>query len=183
MQMITYVFLILTQNLVCSACFGIPSLTKSAKSAKHLALNGALTMLFCTVCTALLAALRGMLPTVHLVWMTVFGVMIVCAADLAAVLPMTRQERLRAYIPQVHLAAFSSAVLGMMLKSGAVSFGAGFRTGMQMGAGYLLCCLMLAAVLPEINSKKMPASVRGWRGLLLYAGVIALAVSCMTAKS
>lgn len=179
MQIISFFFVILTQNLVLSACLGMPSLAQSAKSRKQLLFNGALTALLCAFGTGLLAAIRGMFPLLHPVWMTVFGVAVTCLTDAAAVLLISRRDALKPFIPQMHRAAFSSAVLGMMLKSAAVSFPAGFRTGLEAGAGYLLCCLMLAAVLPELYSEKMPESVRGWRGVLLYAGVISLAVTCM----
>lgn len=185
MQLITNLFLILTQNAVFAQILGLPGLMQSAKSRRHLLLTGFLTLCFCAVNTGLLAVFRYALPEIDSAWMTVLGILLNGLTDLAviALLALTKSEQVQRLVPQIHLSAFSSAVLGTMLKSGSVSFAAGFRFGMQTGAGYLLASLMLAAVLPVLSSEKMPASVRGWRGLLLYAGVLSLAVSAFAANA
>jgi len=180
MQLVSDYFLIITQNLLLSSLLGIPSVIQSAGSRRKLLLNGLMTAGFCALNNGLIGVIRGTVPMTEPVWMLLCSVAVAAASDIFALflLSLPRRPEIRRVIPQVHLAAFSGAVLGLMLKSGAVSFGAGFRFGLQSGSGYLLACAMLAAVLPVVNSEKVPASVRGWRGLLMYTGVLAMAVSC-----
>ena len=84
-------------------------------------------------------------------------------------------------MPQLHYAACSSAVLGTILLSTEYTHDAGvaFRYGFRTGLGYLAACLMLKSAVPLLYSDKMPKAVRGWKGLLLYAGILSVAADCL----
>lgn len=184
MTLVTELFLILTQNLVFSHLLGITPVVRAEGRRRMLLLSSGLSAVFILVSCTVLTALRPLLPAGELrLILPLCCAVLNGALDLICVLAagLIAGEKARPAIVQIHAAACSGAVLGAVLlcfaNAGTVS--AAFFFGLRCAAGYLLAFLMLAAAAPVLNSNKMPASVRGWRGMYLYAGLIGLAVACI----
>ena len=100
----------------------------------------------------------------------------------------------------VHLAAFNCAVMGtlylafepveslkeLQLRSDSFVLGnifsdtlhpvGAFLFGLQEGLGFLLAALMLSAVRERLYDKEVPAAFRGLPSILIYLGLISMAV-------
>ena len=186
MLFITDLFLVLTQNVLFTYVLGVPSIIKSSQKRGWLLFTGLLVTFFTTVNSVLLAWIRPIIPADYASLLLPFFCALLCGLlDMLILLVLAGSCGTRAHklIPHLHAAAFSSAVLGALLLSydAANSVHTAMRYGFRCGLGYLLACGMLAVVVPVVNSEKMPAAVRGWRGLFLYAGVIAMATACISA--
>ncbi len=78
----------------------------------------------------------------------------------------------------IHRSALNSVVLGSVLLStsygldlsGVIGFGLG------AGIGYTLAVWMLRVAAPRLRSKAIPKSFRGFPAMLIYIGVLSLAV-------
>ena len=175
---------ILAQNLLFSHMLGLPSLTDSGRTGKGLLRTGILTMLFCTLCAGAVAAARSFLP-VRLEKL-LFPLCIAVAGGvldilLILLLSLISKHLTKKIAPQIHAAACSSAVIGSVLLSTDYTHevGIAMRYGLRMGAGFLIACMLLRFALPTLCSEKMPAAVRGWRGLFLYCALLSMAGACM----
>jgi electron transport complex protein RnfA len=89
-------------------------------------------------------------------------------------------EKCKIYI---HLSAFNCAVLGSVFtvhnKSlGYDDFGFGDYAffGFQSGIGFVLAAIIIMAAYKNLNSSKVPASFRGFPAMLVYIGIISMAV-------
>lgn len=183
MQIASDFLLLFVQNLVFQNLLGLPSAAVSVKNGRGLVRLGGLTMLFCTVTSGVLAFVRPLIPTAYeKLFFPLINAIICGVLDLLLVLAAHFSKRFNSLImPVLHAAAFSSAVLGTALLSTDYTHDAAvaFRFGFRSGFGYLAACLMLKAALPLINSEAVPKTVRGWRGILLYAGLLSMAAACL----
>lgn len=177
-------FLILAQNVVFSELLGLPSLAETGRRGKGLIRSGVLVLLFCTAGAGALCGLRMLMPSQYERLLFPLCTAVVCGVlDLLAMLlcRILSSRIAAAAAPWIHAAAFSSAVLGTLLHSPdythAVSVA--FRYGFRLGGGYFLVCVLLRLAAPVLFSEKMPAAVRGWRGIFLYAALLAMAGACM----
>lgn len=184
MQTAVNCFLILTQNLLFHNLLGLPSVADAEKRGKGLVRTGLLVMLFCTVNAGLLALTRPLLPVQYekllfpLCCAVLNGLLDIVILLLCALITKHLSKEIA---PPLHAAACSSAVLGALLMSTEYTHEASvaFRYGFRMGLGFLAACIMLKLAAPVLCSSKMPACVRGWRAMYLYAGIIAMAAACM----
>lgn len=176
-------FLIFVQNLIFQHMIGLPGTFQARKHGGKLWQHGLMTVLFCTVCAGTTAMIRPYLPANYA--KLLFPLCCVCIAgamDLLLVLIARHSTLLnKILLPHLHNSAFSGAVLGAVLLSteytheAAVAFRYSFRTG----CGYLAACCMLQLAMPAFSSKKCPKLFRGWRGMYLYAGLLAMASACL----
>ena len=51
-----------------------------------------------------------------------------------------------------------------------------FSFGLEAGVGFIIASLFLAAAFRKLNSEKVPASFRGYPAMLIYLGIISMAV-------
>lgn len=183
MQIASDFILLFVQNIIFQNLLGLPSAANTIQKGKGLLRLGVLTVLFCTIGSGTLAVIRPLIPNRYEKLLFPLGIALICGIlDLLLVLICRFSKRLnRIIMPVLHSAAFSSAVLGAVLLSTdythdiAVAFRFGFRTGL----GYFIACLMLKAAVPLLNSEAMPKSIRGWKGMLLYAALLSMAAACL----
>lgn len=175
---------ILAQNLLFSELLGLPSVAAAGSKGKGLLRTGFFTLLFCVFCAGTVAAMRSFLP-VQLEKL-LFPLCIAVSAGvfdliLIRLFRLISKKMTKAIAPQIHASACSSAVLGAVLMSTDYTHevGIALRCGFQSGIGFLIACIMLRLAIPVICSSKMPASVRGWRGLFLYCALLSMAGACM----
>ncbi|MBP0968408.1 MAG: hypothetical protein J5722_12295 [Oscillospiraceae bacterium] len=175
---------ILAQNLLFSELLGLPSVAAAGSRGKGLLRTGIFTLLFCVLCAGAVAAMRSFLP-VQLEKL-LFPLCIAVASGILDLLlirlfRLISKKMTRAIAPQIHAAACSSAVIGAVLMSTDYTHevSIAMRYGLRLGTGFLIACVMLRLALPTICSSKMPAAVRGWRGLFLYCALLSMAGACM----
>ena len=187
MQLAADFILIIVQSLALQNLFGLSSAAVSVKNGKGLFRLGILTMLFSVIVCGLTAAVRPLIPTFWQKLLFPLVIILLCGIlDLLLVLAARLSAFLNRFLmPQLHYAAFSSAVLGAVLMSTEYThdIGVAFRYGFRAGFGYLAACLMLKAAAPLLYSDKMPQAVRGRKGLLLYAALLSMAAACLFPKT
>lgn len=176
---------ILAQNLLFSEMLGMPSVADAGRRGKGLLRTGIFTLFFCTFGAGFVALLRNLLSVRTEKLFFPLCIAAVCGLlDLLLfrLFRLISKKMTEAIAPQLHAAACSSAVLGAILLSTDYTheFGIALRYGFRMGGGYLIACLLLRFAIPTICGEKMPAAVRGWRGLFLYCALLSMAGACMS---
>ena len=175
--------LIIIQNLVFQNLLGLSPAAVSVKKGKGLFRLGVITLLFCTMSAGITAIVRPLIPAGYQKLLFPLCNALICGILCLIFTLICRFSKLlhRFMIPQIYYAACSSAVLGTVLLSTDYTHDipVAFRYGFRCGIGYLTVCVMLKMVAPLLYSKHMPRAVRGWKGLLLYAGVLSMASACL----
>lgn len=183
MQFVVDFVLIFMQNLIFRHLLGLPAITFSDRKQGGLLRLGILTTLFCTICAGLTAWARPFIPPLYQkLLFPLLTAVIAGTLDLLLVLLARCCVRLdRLLLPQLHNAAFSGTVLGAVLLSTEYTheIAVALRFGLQTGLGFFAACLLLAMAAPACYSNKMPQSIRGTRGLLLYTGLLCMAAAGM----
>lgn len=176
-------FLLLVQNVVFREVFGFPDMLRSVRQNGGILLHGLFTVGFCTLCGGMLAIYRLWIPEPYFRYgMPLLSVLTCGLADILLLLAFTPllPKIAKRIAPVLHNAAFSGTVLGIALQAAyGYDIRAAFRTAFHSGLGFFAASLMLALAVPVLCSKKMPQSVRGERGIFLYAGLLAMASACM----
>ena len=183
--MLNELYSLLTQNLLLTGMLGLPAIGYLVRKRQSLSLHGLLVTLFCTVNAGLLYLIR---PLLRFSEGELFlpAVCILLNAALLGILYLPVHffagKARKPLTVQLCAAAFSGAVLGMLLQSvDAVPNGtAAMERGLRQGGGYLLVCCLLGAACPMLCSSDMPKAIRGQRGVYLFAAVLAMAIACMT---
>ncbi|MBQ9906884.1 MAG: hypothetical protein IJM46_08965 [Oscillospiraceae bacterium] len=183
MQIAADIVMILVQNLVFQNLLGLSPAAVSVKNGKGLLRLGVLTMLCCTLSSVLTAMIRPAIPNLWQKLLFPLCNALICGAFCIILVLLSRKSKhlKRFVIPGIYYAACSSAVLGTMLLSTEYTHDipVAFRYGFRSGAGYLGVCIMLKMAAPLLYSEHMPQAVRGWKGLLLYAGILSMAAACI----
>ncbi|MBR4199737.1 MAG: hypothetical protein IKQ91_00490 [Oscillospiraceae bacterium] len=174
---------IFVQNLIFQHMIGLPGLGFTGKNGKGLLRLGLLTLLFSTVCCGMIAYIRPLLPeTAGKFMIPLCTAVLAGCLDLLLLLVSKPLPKLhKRILPVLHNAAFSGTLLGAVMLSTEYTHdpAVAWRFGFQTGTGFLAACIMLKAAAPFFNSKQMPDSLRGRRGLFLYAAIISMAPACM----
>ncbi len=177
---------LLFQNAVFCFVLGLPAMRRSLTDRGGLIMLGICSLVMTTVVTGMSGVYRMLLPDQYAALL-----MPVCLAVTAAVLDLlillicTAASGVlgRWIAPILHSAALSGAVIGSALISGTQTYDipSAFRFGFRSGISFLLVCILLRTAQPAWNSQKMPAAVRGWRGMLLLTALMTMSAACMAA--
>lgn len=183
MQTTVSLFLILTQNYALTHLFGLPGFAVLTGKRCNLLPSAAAVLCLCPLNAVLLYLLQGLVP--ERLWQPLLLTALILTEAAAADFLIRKRLPEHCHKPEPHLpaAAFSGAVLGIVLLSGdaSESISAAFRFGLMQGAGYFLAGCLLQAVMPAVCSQKMPAAFRGWRGMYVCAGLLSMAAGCLSA--
>ncbi|MBR6996007.1 MAG: hypothetical protein IKH96_08310 [Ruminococcus sp.] len=186
MFLINDLIALLAANLILSQALGTSTIFIAAGSRKNLVATAGVITIFTTVGSAAAYLIDLILqPSVSdlrlLFYTIVIGVLY--AALLAAVYKFGNRwfEDLRRYI---HLSAFNCAVMGTLFtinKRAAMdgtmfNLGGYVSAGFEAGIGFIIAALILTAAYRKLNSSKVPASFRGFPAMLVYLGIISMAV-------
>lgn len=185
---------VVSENLILTNALGTSTLMAASKSHFNLLLLSALITIFsvlgCIVTGAAESVFhlsssdagRYFLPLVYAAAVAVIYLTMLVAARAA--LGKTFQK-IKKYI---HLSAFNCAVTGTLYLNYEVSarriFSPGVSGwtafGLQTGAGFLLVSLMLSAVRKRLHSDEVPEIFRGMPAVMVYLGLLSLAVYTLT---
>lgn len=172
------------QNLVLTTGFGASVLLKVVRRPKHLRLFFLLLLLFSVTTAALFYPLDLLLPSASWVARMLRPLCIIvltCALYFAATALAKRffREQYRHVRYLLPLAMFNTIVAGVALVINhqvSVSFGAALAIAAGGCVGFFLLSTMTAEAVERLDNPDIPAAFRGLPAILLYLGLLALAL-------
>ncbi len=186
MYLVNDIIAFLAANLILSQALGTSSLFIAAQSRRNLVGTAFCITLFTTFGTACAYVIDSTLPSgaAEFRLLLYTAAVSVFYALLLTVLYLARRsyfDKLRKYI---HLSAFNCAVMGTLFTisgkaeddSSLQDIGSYVRFGLEAGLGFVTAALILTAGYRRLNSSKVPASFRGGPAMLIYIGIISMAV-------
>ncbi len=116
-----------------------------------------------------------------LIYVISIGILYVILLSALYFISRKNFENSRKYI---HLSVFNCAVMGTLLtvseRAASDSSFMGLKNymtaGLEAGIGFITAALILTAAYRKLNSAKVPASFRGFPAMLVYLGIISMAV-------
>lgn len=186
MHIVTDIIAILAANLVLSQALGTSTLFIAAGS-RHNLLNTTIAItIFTTLGSAAAYFIDRLLTGDHadlrlFAYTLVIGIIYVLLLSASYFISREYFEKTRKYI---HVSAFNCAVMGTIFNISLraendlrfMTFSAYLRTGLLAGLGFIVAALILAAAYNRLRSSKVPASFRGFPAMLVYLGIISMAV-------
>ena len=186
MYLVNDIIAFLAANLIFSQALGTSSLFIASHSRKNLIGTAFCILLFTTFGTGCAYIIDSSLPSgaAEFSLLLYTAAISVFYAALLFILYYARPqdyEKLRRYI---HLSAFNCAVMGTLFTmsekadsdAALRSFGEYVRFGTEAGLGFITAALILTAAYRRLNSYKVPKSFRGGPAMLIYLGIISMAV-------
>lgn len=179
----------LFQNLVLSASYGISETIKIAKRPKHLVMCSCSVGFYCTVAAigAFFANKIEFIKTLPDVSLYFVYTLIIAAIYLVSgyffvhVLKANKK-----FMNSLGMCAFNALVLSVPVLSFKMNAGIFESIGLGIGAAFafLLSVLLINAGIRHIaNNKNIPPIFRSTPALLIYVGILSLALSCLSGES
>lgn len=171
---------VLAENFVFARAFGVGTMITSAKNKRYLP---GICLGVCYFSTAGSAAAKllsdaGVLEVERhyrpLVYIAVIGILY--AVTLVAALLIFRNSfsKIKKY---VHISAFNTVVMGTIFLSITGSGSLIFPFfGICAGLGFTAASYMLSGVYGQLYSENVPAAFRGYPAVMIFTGIIAMAV-------
>ena len=186
MYLVNDIIALLAANLILMQALGTSTLFIAAGSRKNLIATALCITVFTTIGSAAAYVIDSSLPVEYdyfklLIYTLTVSVMYV---SMLTALFFTARENFERYRKYIHLSAFNCAVMGTLFTvSGKAADDSSYmniwsyvRGGLEAGAGFVIASLMLTAAYRKLNSSKVPASFRGFPAMLIYLGIISMAV-------
>ena len=187
MFIINDIIALLAANLILTQALGTSTMFIAASGRKNLIRTACVITLFTTVASAFTYFVDTLMPSSVRVYATLICYTLIIGvlyAFFLTVLYFFGKEKFNAYKKYIHISAFNCAVMGTLFtiseKAAAddslrntVTY---FLKGLEAGAGFIVASLFLAAAFKKLNSEKVPASFRGSPAMLIYLGIISMAV-------
>lgn len=113
------------------------------------------------------------------------GVLYILLLTLSYFINRKSFEKTKKYI---HISAFNCAVLGTLftitesekISGEKFAFSDYIFRGLEAGIGFIIAAFILTAAYDRLNSSKVPSSFRGFPAMLVYLGIISMAVYSLT---
>ncbi len=186
MFLINELVALLASNLILMQALGTSTLFIAAESRKNLVGTAAVITIFTTIGSAAAYFINGMLGAEYAEYSLIFytlavGILYVALLTVLYFVSGDLFGNIRKY---VHLSAFNCAVMGTLFTiSGRASLNAEnvgitdyIACGFEAGLGFIVAAFILTAAFRKLNSSKVPASFRGFPAMLIYLGIISMAV-------
>ena len=187
MFLINDLITLLLANLVFSQALGTSTLFVAASGRKNLIRTACTITLFTTAASAFTYFVDTLMPQQAREYATLICYTVIIGVLYALfllALSTFGREKFQAYKKYVHLSAFNCAVMGTLFtiseKSSenisvrdTIHY---FLRGLEAGAGFVVAALFLAMAYKKLNLEKVPASFRGFPAMLIYLGIISMAV-------
>ncbi len=173
---------VLAENFVFARAFGISTMIIAAKNRRNLP-GICLGVLYFTLTSSAAAyALKSTglaessdKPFIPLIYISAIGMLYLATLFLSFLIFGKKFGRLKKY---VHISAFNSAVMGTIFLS-LRNCGSLFEFllfGVCAGIGFTVSAFMLSCVYGRLYSKDVPASFRGYPAVMIFTGIIAMAL-------
>ena len=176
---------LLCVNLIFTQTLGTSTLLVAARNKTNFVAIAATITVFTTFGTMGAFFIDKIVPSERDYWLLICYVAVIAVIYIASlfILNLISKKFFEKCKLYIHLSAFNCAVLGSVFtvhnKSlGYDDFGFGDYAffGFQSGIGFVLAALILMAANKNLNSSKVPASFRGFPAMLVYIGIISMAV-------
>lgn len=186
MFLITKFIALLSVNLILMQVLGTSTIFIAADSRKKLVGTALVITVFTTIGSAAAYFINGILPenyadfTLVCYTLTV-GILYIM---LLTVINLIAGGKLKHLAKYVHISAFNCAVMGTFFSvtkhaeqnPDFSSLTAYIKEGLKAGLGFIIAALILTAAYRKLNSIKVPAAFRGFPAMLIYLGIISMAV-------
>ncbi len=186
MFLITDFIAFLAANLILTQALGTSTLFIAAGNRKSLVATASVITIFTTFGSASAYITDRLLPVKYTDFTLFFytlAVGILYVIFLSALFFYSREkfDKAKKYI---HVSAFNCAVMGTLLTingraaadSSLMHLGRYMLSGIEAGLGFIVTALILTAAYKRLTSSKVPASFRGFPAMLVYLGIISMAV-------
>ncbi|MBQ8961150.1 MAG: hypothetical protein IJ071_08045 [Ruminococcus sp.] len=177
---------LLAANLILTQALGTSTIFIASGSRRKLVATTLVITLFTTAGAAAAYAVDSLLPSQYsyltlLCYTLTVSLLYVIFLTVFYFISKERFKSVRRYI---HISAFNCAVMGTLFTiSGRASedpalsnIGSYVFAGLEAGVGFVLAALILSAAFHKLNSAKVPAAFRGSPAMLVYLGIISMAV-------
>ncbi len=178
---------LLAANLIFSQALGTSTLFAAASGRKDLVRTAVTITLFTTLGSLGAWGIDNILPRLVknyaslLCYTVIIGILY---AGFLTLLYFMGIDKFRKYKKYVHISAFNCAVMGTLFTvSGRVADLRRtreplyyLRGGLEAGIGFIIASLILAAAYRKLTSDKVPEAFRGFPAMLIYLGIISMAV-------
>ena len=186
MFLITDLIALLAANLILTQAPGTSTLFIAAGNRKNLIWTACTITVFTTVGSVAAYITDRNLPEKYsdyslLIYTLSVGILYVILLSALYLISRDNFAKTRKYI---HVSAFNCAVMGTLFTisrkasedSSLMNLGSYIRAGFEAGIGFILAAVILTAAYRKLNSVKVPASFRGFPAMLIYLGIISMAV-------
>jgi electron transport complex protein RnfA len=186
MFLVNEIITLLAANLILMQALGTSTLFIAAGSRRNLIGTAAAITIFTTIGSAAACMINSLLDGKYQDFLPLFytiaiGIIYVLLLTLLYFFSEKAFKKSKKYI---HLSAFNCAVMGTLFtitESDSVSaekFGLSdyLSCGFEAGVGFIIAALFLTAAFRRLNSSKVPSSFRGFPAMLVYLGIISMAV-------
>lgn len=186
MFLINELIALLAANLILTQALGTSTLFIAADNRKNLVGTAFVITLFTTIGSAAAYFIDFLLPEKYsdltlLFYTLAVGILYVMLLGGAYLLDKKGFVRNRKYI---HISAFNCAVMGTLFTVSEKAYASAepfllldyVLYGVEAGIGFIIAALILTAAYRKLNSSKVPASFRGFPAMLIYLGIISMAV-------
>lgn len=176
---------LLCANLIFTQALGTSTMIVAAKNKVNLAKIGLTITFFVTSASMIAYFIDRLIPAksdylLLICYVAVIAIIYVAALIILNVANKNFFEKCKLYI---HLSAYNCAVAGSIftvhnkaLETGNFDLSYYALFGLQSGFGFVVAALFLMAAYKNLNSSKVPASFRGLPAMLVYIGMISMAV-------
>lgn len=186
MFLITEIVVLLTSNLILTQALGTSTLFIAAGSKKNLLWTAVTITIFTSFGSAAAYLINMALPDemadlTLLLYTAAVGILYILMLTILYLADRENFSKSRKY---VHISAFNCAVMGTLFTvteradtAPELNSFVGFVTaGAQAGGGFILAALILMAAFGRLSSSKVPSAFRGFPSMLIYLGIISMAV-------
>ena len=186
MFLINDLIALLATNLILSRALGTSTLFIAAESKKNLMATACVITFFTTIGSIAAYYIDKILPPAVsdlrlLLYIMVIVILYILILTVVYYMCNSYFDEFRKY---VHVSAFNCAVIGTLftINERATMSGSIFDlseyaiAGLEAGAGFIISALILIAAYRKLNSLKVPADFRGFPAMLVYLGIISMAV-------
>ena len=186
MFLVTELVALLATNLILTQALGTSTLFIAAGNKKNLLWTAITITVFTSVGSGAAYIINWLLPDTFadlnlLIYTLMVGAIYVILLTALYFAGSDSFETTRKY---VHVSAFNCAVMGTLFTitdraDAYPQFNTFFNfvfSGAEAGTGFIITAFMLTAAFRKLNSAKVPASFRGFPAMLVYLGLISMAV-------
>ena len=181
---------LLAANLILTQALGTSTLFIASGSRRKLVFTTVIITLFTTAGAGCAYAVDKLLPENYscltlLCYTLSVSLLYILFLTLTYIISKDSFVKIRRYI---HISAFNCAVMGTLFTisgkaaqdSALMHFGSYVGAGLQAGAGFVIAALILSAAYGRLCSAEVPASFRGFPAMLIYLGIISMAVYALS---
>ena len=186
MFLVNELIALLAVNLILTQALGTSTLFIAANSRKNLIGTACVITIFTSLGSFAAYFTDKNLPekysdyTLFIYALTV-GIIYVILLSALYFISRDKFVKTRKYI---HVSAFNCAVMGTLFTihnkasedSSLLNIGSYVLSGIEAGVGFIIAALILTAAYRTLNSSKVPSSFRGFPAMLVYLGIISMAV-------